>query len=147
PRSGSRVSLGAERGRLSTAGAVALVVGSMLGTGVFTTTGFVLSELGSPAVVLLCWVVGGLLALSGAAVYAELGAMLPRVGGEYVYLSRAFHPVIGFLSGWIALLVGFAAPIAVGATAFGRYLQAAWPAAHPTAAAVGLVLLVTFVHA
>jgi amino acid transporter len=89
------VSLGAERGRLSTAGAVALVVGSMLGTGVFTTTGFVLSELGSPAVVLLCWVVGGLLALSGAAVYAELGAMLPRVGGEYVYLSRAFHPSRG----------------------------------------------------
>jgi basic amino acid/polyamine antiporter, APA family len=134
-------------GRLSTAGGAALVVGSMLGSGVFTSSGFLLSDLGRPWAVLLCWVVGGVVALSGAMVYAELGAMLPRVGGEYVYLSRAFHPVIGFLSGWIALLVGFAAPIAANATAFGQYLQAAWPGAPPRAAAAVLVLLVTAVHA
>ncbi len=134
-------------GRLSTVGGAALVVGSMLGTGVFTTSGFLLSELGSGWAVLLCWVVGGVVALSGAAVYAELGAMLPRVGGEYVYLSRAFHPVIGFLSGWIALLVGFSAPIAAGAAAFGRYLQAAWPGAPGTVASVVLVVAVTAVHA
>jgi APA family basic amino acid/polyamine antiporter len=119
----------------------------MLGTGVFTTSGFLLAELGRGWAVLLCWMVGGVVALSGAAVYAELGAMLPRVGGEYVYLSRAFHPVIGFLSGWIALLVGFSAPIAAGAAAFGRYLQAAWPGVPAGLASMALVVVVTVLHA
>jgi basic amino acid/polyamine antiporter, APA family len=137
----------AATGRLSTLGAASLVIGSMLGTGAFTTSGFLLSELGGREAVLLCWVVGGALALSGAVVYAELGAMLPRVGGEYVYLSRAFHPIVGFLSGWIALLVGFSAPIAAGATAFGRYLQAAWPGAPSGVGPVVLVVLVTALHA
>jgi APA family basic amino acid/polyamine antiporter len=135
-----------ERG-LSTVGAASLVVGSMLGTGAFTTSGFLLTELGRGWAVLLCWVLGGVLALSGASVYAELGTMLPRVGGEYVYLSRAFHPIIGFISGWIALVVGFSAPIAAGATAFGRHLQAAWPVVPGHIAAVTLVVLVTVVHA
>jgi basic amino acid/polyamine antiporter, APA family len=137
----------ATQGRLSTLGAASLVIGSMLGTGAFTTSGFLLSELGGRGAVLLCWVVGGLLALSGAAVYAELGTMLPRVGAEYVYQSRAFHPIVGFLSGWITLLVGFAAPIAAGATAFGRYLQAAWPGAPSGVGPVLLVVLVTALHA
>jgi APA family basic amino acid/polyamine antiporter len=127
-------------------GAAALVIASMLGTGVFTTSGFLLEELGARWAVLLCWVVAGLMALSGAAVYAELGAMLPRVGGEYIYLSRAFHPIVGFLSGWVALLVGFSAPIAAGATAFGSYLEAA-TGAPPLAASVSLVVAVTLLHA
>jgi basic amino acid/polyamine antiporter, APA family len=134
-------------GKLSTAGAAALVIGSMLGTGTFTASGFLLAQVGQPWAVLLVWVLGGAVALSGAAVYAELGAMMPRVGGEYVYLSRAFHPIVGFLSGWIALLVGFSAPIAAGATAFGRYLHAAWPAAPPGLAAALLVVAVTALHA
>src|SRR5690348_4207191 len=95
----------------------------MVGTGVFTTSGLVLGQLGSPLTVLAVWAAAGLFALAGAAVYAELGAMLPRAGGEYVYLSRAFHPAFGFLSGWIALVVGFAAPSAANALAFGGYLH------------------------
>jgi APA family basic amino acid/polyamine antiporter len=134
-------------GKLTVTGASALVIGSMLGTGTFTTSGFLLSQVGEPWAVLLVWVVGGVVALSGAAVYAELGAMMPRVGGEYVYLSRAFHPIVGFLSGWIALLVGFSAPIAAGATAFGRYLHAAWPGASAGLAAALLVVAVTLLHA
>src|SRR5437764_8649656 len=113
---------------LGTTHGAALVVASMIGTGVFTTTGMLLKSLGSPSLVLAVWVVAGVLALCGAAVYAELGAMMPRAGGEYVYLSRAFHPAVGFLSGWIGLLVGFAAPAAAGALAFGRYAHTIIPA-------------------
>ena len=80
----------------------------MVGTGVFTTTGVVLPLVGSPLAVLAIWAVSGVLALCGAAAYAELGAMMPRAGGEYVYLTRAFHPAVGFMAGWLALLVGFA---------------------------------------
>jgi APA family basic amino acid/polyamine antiporter len=97
--------------------------------------------------VLGVWVAAGALALAGAAVYAELGAMMPRAGGEYVYLSRAFHPALGFLSGWLALLVGFSAPTAAGALAFGRYLHAVAPGVPVRGAAVALVVAVTALHA
>jgi APA family basic amino acid/polyamine antiporter len=133
--------------RLTAWHAGALVVGSMIGTGVFTTSGLLLASLGSRSAVLLVWGAGGLLALMGAAVYAELGAMLPRVGGEYVYLSHAFSPVLGFLSGWIALLVGFAAPIAAGAAAFGNYCHAALPAVPARPAGFALIAIVTLLHA
>jgi len=86
------------------------------------------------------------LALCGAAVYAELGAMMPRAGGEYVYLSRAFHPAVGFLSGWIGLLVGFAAPAAAGALAFARYAHAVLPAVPQRPVALGLIAVVTCAH-
>ena len=127
--------------------ALALVVSSMVGTGVFTTAGFMLGGLGSPRLVLGTWALTGVLALAGAAVYAELGAMMPRAGGEYVYLSRAFHPVLGFLSGFVALVVGFAAPVAAGALAFGGYLQTLAPGVSPRAAAFALVGLTTALHA
>ena len=78
--------------------ATALVIANMVGTGVFTTTGVLLPGLGSPLAVLAVWAVAGLLALCGAAVYAELGAMMPHAGGEYVYLSRAFHPCLLYTS-------------------------------------------------
>src|SRR5450432_2241226 len=127
--------------------ALALVVSSMVGTGVFTTAGFMLGGLGSPRPVLGVWALTGVLALAGAAVYAELGAMMPRAGGEYVYLSRAFHPALGFLSGWIALVVGFAAPAAAGALAFGHYLEALAPGVSARGAALALVALTTALHA
>jgi APA family basic amino acid/polyamine antiporter len=127
--------------------ALALVVSSMVGTGVFTTAGLMLGELGSPRLVLGTWALTGVLALAGAAVYAELGAMMPRAGGEYVYLSRAFHPVLGFLSGFVALVVGFAAPVAAGALAFGDYLRALAPSVPPRAAALALVAVTTGLHA
>jgi APA family basic amino acid/polyamine antiporter len=131
---------------LGAAHGAALVVASMVGTGVFTTTGLLLPPLRSPLLVLLVWVVAGVLALCGAAVYAELGAMMPRAGGEYVYLSRAFHPAVGFLSGWVSLLVGFTAPTAAGALAFGRYLHAAAPALPQRGVALALIAALTLVH-
>ena len=87
-----------------------------------------------------------MLALCGAAVYAELGTMMPRVGGEYVYLSRAFGPATGFMSGWVALIVGFAAPTAVGALGFASYVHAVAPALPQTVVAVALIVAVTAVH-
>jgi APA family basic amino acid/polyamine antiporter len=131
---------------LGTVHATALVIANMVGTGVFTTTGIVLPYIRSPVLVLAVWVVAGLLGLCGAAVYAELGAMMPRAGGEYVYLTRAFHPAAGFLAGWIALLVGFVAPTAAGAIAFGRYVHTVVPGLPPTAAALALLAALTVAH-
>ncbi len=131
---------------LGAAHGAALVVASMIGTGIFTTTGVLLASLRSPGLVLAVWVGAGVLALCGAAVYAELGAMMPRAGGEYVYLSRAFHPAVGFLSGWIGLLVGFAAPAAAGALAFGRYAHEVFPALPQRLVALALIAAVTCAH-
>ena len=136
----------ATRRQLGTVHAAALIVASMVGTGIFTTTGVLLSSLRSPPLVLAVWALAGLLALCGAAVYAELGAMMPRAGGEYIYISRAFGPAMGFLSGWIALIVGFAAPTAAGALAFGRYLHAVAPGLPPKGAALVLLGVLTAVH-
>jgi APA family basic amino acid/polyamine antiporter len=136
----------ATRRQLGTVHAAALIVASMVGTGIFTTTGVLLSSLRSPPLVMAVWALAGLLALCGAAVYAELGAMMPRAGGEYVYISRAFGPAMGFLSGWIALIVGFAAPTAAGALAFGRYLHAVAPGVPPKGAALVLLGVLTAVH-
>ena len=125
--------------------ATSVVIASMIGTGIFTTTGFLLAEL-SPVWVLLVWLAGGALALGGADVYAELGAMMPRAGGEYVYLRRAFHPAVGFLSGWISLVVGFSAPIAAAAIASGSYLEAVVPGVHAQTVAVLLIAVTTALH-
>ena len=102
--------------------ATVLVIANMVGTGVFTTSGFILAELGSVQALMACWLLGGLFALVGALCYGELGAMLPRAGGEYAYLRQSFGPLPAFLSGWISLIVGFSAPIAAAAIAFAVYL-------------------------
>lgn len=102
--------------------ATSLVVANMVGTGIFTTSGFVIQELGSPVAMLLCWAAGGAFALCGALCYGELGARFPKAGGEYIFLRESFGPSIGFLSGWISLIVGFSAPIAAAAIAFTIYL-------------------------
>lgn len=99
-----------------------LVIANMVGTGIFTTSGFVIQELGSPMTMLLCWAVGGAFALCGALCYGELGARFPKAGGEYIFLRESFGPSMGFLSGWISLIVGFSAPIAAAAIAFSLYL-------------------------
>ena len=91
--------------------AIAIVIANMVGTGVFTSLGFQVMDIKSPFVILMLWIVGGVVALSGALSYGELGAALPRSGGEYHFLSRIYHPIIGFLAGWSSLLVGFAAPV------------------------------------
>ena len=94
----------------------------MVGTGIFTTSGFIIEELGDPQTMLLCWLVGGIFALCGALCYGELGAMFPMAGGEYVFLRESFGKGMGFLSGWVSLIVGFSAPIAAASIAFATYL-------------------------
>src|SRR5687768_12075924 len=104
-----------------------LVVANMVGTGVFITTGELLESLRSGSAVLAAWVVGGVAALCGALCYAELGAALPRNGGEFLFLTRTYHPLVGFLCGWASAFAGFAAPLALAAWAFGAYLNAVVP--------------------
>ena len=93
----------------------------MVGTGVFTSLGFQLFGISDFATLLLLWMVGGVISLCGAFAYAELGAAMPASGGEYNFLSRIFHPSIGFLSGWVSATIGFSAPIALAASALARY--------------------------
>ena len=93
----------------------------MIGTGVFTSLGFQLMNIRSGFALLLLWALGGLIALCGAMTYAELGAAMPRSGGEYNFLSRIFHPVAGFVSGWVSATIGFAAPTALAAMTFAAY--------------------------
>jgi len=104
-----------------------LVIANMIGAGIFTTSGLLLAELGSPLLMIGLWFVGGVLALCGALCYGELGAAMPRAGGEYVYLGELFHPVLGFLTGWVSFLVGFSAPLAVSSMGCSEYLASAFP--------------------
>src|SRR5690606_34945043 len=106
------------RALLGTPTLTALVVGNMIGAGVFTTSGFALADLGSPWTVLFAWLVGGAVALCGALGYGALARVLPASGGEHVYLSRNVHPVAGFVAGWVSLLAGLAAATAHAAAPF-----------------------------
>jgi amino acid transporter len=106
---------------------IALVVGNTIGAGVYTTSGFALADLGSREWVLLAWMVGGLIALSGAISYGMLAERLTESGGEFLYLSRSIHPFAGFIAGWVSLLAGFSGAIAFAATTFEIYLQSAIP--------------------
>ncbi len=94
----------------------------------------------------MLWVVGGVTALCGALCYAELGATLPRSGGEYNFLSRIYHPMAGFISGWVSATVGFAAPTALAALTFGTYLSSVFPSLSPLWLASTLVVLLTGIH-
>jgi basic amino acid/polyamine antiporter, APA family len=102
--------------------AAALVVANMIGAGIFTTTGFQAADLRHPPLIFALWVVGGILALLGALCYAELGAMMPEAGGEYVYLRETYGPSFGFMSAFVSLTAGFSAPIAAAAESFVIYL-------------------------
>ena len=108
--------------QLGTLSATALVVSSMIGAGIFTTTGFLAGDLGRPSLVVGIWFVGAVLALAGALCYSELGVNFPRSGGEYVYLSEAWGPAWGFIDGWVSFFAGFSAPIAVSAMGISAYL-------------------------
>ena len=104
-----------------------IVIANMVGAGIFTTSGLLMKDLHHPVVMLGLWVVGGLVALCGALSYGELGAAFPHAGGEYAFLSRLYHPILGFLSGWVSFFVGFSAPIAAGAITSSEYLTRAFP--------------------
>jgi APA family basic amino acid/polyamine antiporter len=147
---------------VSTWPAAALVVSNMIGTGVFTSLGFQVAGFtngstsmlsGSVFPVIVLWVVGGVLALCGALCYAELATALPRSGGEYNFLSRIYHPCVGFCTGLCSATIGFAAPIAISAQAFGKYLVHAFPGLANVvpnntehALALALVIVVTAAH-
>jgi basic amino acid/polyamine antiporter, APA family len=108
--------------QLGIGSATALVISNMIGTGILTTSGFLAGQLGSAQWVLLIWGVGAVCALAGAFCYSELGVNFPSSGGEYVYLTEAFGPTWGFMTGWISFFAGFSAPIAAAALAFSDYL-------------------------
>src|SRR6476661_1963249 len=113
--------------RISTVTATAIAIADMIGIGVFTSLGFQVKEIPTGFSLLMLWVVGGVTALCGALSYAELAAALPRSGGEYNFLSRIYHPALGFVAGWVSATVGFAAPTALAAMAFGTYFVGAFP--------------------
>ena len=126
--------------------ATAIVVADMVGVGVFTSLGFQVKDIPSGFSILLLWTIGGLVALCGVFSYGELGAMFPRSSGEYNFLSRTYHPAFGFIAGWVSATVGFAAPVALAAMAFGQYAKAVTPGAPPLLVAVGVVWLVSIVQ-
>src|ERR1700728_3683351 len=117
----------ATTGLVSGVTATALCIADMVGTGVFTSLGFQVIDINSGFSLLLLWIVGGVVAICGAFCYAELSAMFPRSSGEYNFLRRSYHPAFGFVAGWLSATVGFAAPIALAAMAFGSYFNAAAP--------------------
>ncbi len=136
--------------RVSAFTAACVLVSNAVGSGIFTTTGFMARDLGDPRLILALWLAGGVLALAGAMSYGELGAALPRVGGEYVYIRRAYGPLLGFLSGWTSFSLGFGAAIAAAAMGFGHFLLQVLPETaplrSPAAFALLLVWALTGVH-
>lgn len=133
--------------QLGLGSATALVVASMIGTGVFTTSGFLLADLGSPWAVLAVWVAGGILAMLGALSYGALARRIPESGGEYLFVSRTLHPAAGYVSGWISLLVGFSAPLAAAAFGFGEYARSWLGGCPPQWSGSILILLFACIHA
>ena len=129
----------------------AIVVANMIGTGVFTSTGHQAKSLFDPQTILLCWIVGGVIALCGAACYAELGTLMPKAGGEYVYLREAYHPALGFMSGWVSLTAGFSVAIGAAALLFSKYLATLLPGIDggvaQKAIASALIIAIACMHA
>ncbi len=137
-----------------------IVVANMIGAGIFTTSGLLMAELHNPLLMVILWAVGGIIALCGALSYSELGAAMPGAGGEYLFLSRLYSPLFGFLSGWVSFIVGFSAPIAASALGFSEYFTRAipglgdWlhasgfmrPEITKKTLAVAVILIFTFIH-
>ncbi|MDP3915870.1 MAG: amino acid permease [Bacteroidota bacterium] len=137
-----------------------IVVANMIGAGIFTTSGLLMAGLNNPLLMLALWVVGGVIALCGALSYGELGAAMPGAGGEYLFLSKLYHPLFGFLSGWVSFVVGFSAPIAASAMGFSEYFCRALPSipgwfestgimnqdVTRTFLSVSVILIFTFIH-
>ncbi len=126
--------------------ACGIVIANIIGTGIFTSLGFQLPQIHSGFSLLLLWVVGGIVALCGALCYGELSAALPRSGGEYHFISAIYHPALGFMAGFVSATVGFAAPIALAAMAFGKYFQGALGFGSPVVLSFAVVWAVALVH-
>lgn len=126
--------------------AVSIVIANMIGTGVFTSLGFQVLGIESGFALIMLWVVGGILALCGALTYGEIGAAFPESGGEYNYLSKLYHPAVGFISGWVSVTVGFAAPIAAAAVALGQYVSKVYPTVNSVLLALSIIAIITLIH-
>jgi len=127
--------------------ASSFVIASMIGTGVFTSLGFQLNEIQSIFPLIMLWIVGGVVALCGALSYSELGAALPRSGGEYHLLSRIIHPSIGFAGGFVSATVGFSAPAVLAAMALGKYFTAIFPVFDSIWIACFMIIIFHILHA
>ena len=136
-----------------------IVIANMVGAGIFTTSGLIMSGIGNPWFLIILWITGGIIALCGALSYAELGAAMPQAGGDYIFLSRLYSPLFGFLSGWVSFVAGFSAPIAASAIGFSEYLFRAFPQLAQAGnhglfpgvhldkiLAIALILLFTLIH-
>src|SRR5437016_4644495 len=126
--------------------ACGIVIANIIGTGVFTSLGFQVADIHSGFALLMLWIVGGIAALCGALCYGELSAALPRSGGEYHFLSRIYHPAFGFMAGFISATVGFAAPSALAAMAFGKYFAGVFDLGSPVVLSFVVVWVVTVFH-
>ncbi len=126
--------------------ACGIVIANIIGTGVFTSLGFQVADIQSGFALLMLWIVGGIAALCGALCYGELSAALPRSGGEYHFLSEIYHPAVGFMAGFISATVGFAAPIALAAMAFGKYFRGVFDFGSPVLLSFVLVWMVALFH-
>ncbi len=124
-----------------------IVIANMVGIGVFVSLGYQLDGgIQSGFGIMMLWLVGGVIALCGALAYSELASAMPRSGGEYHYLSQIFHPLIGFLSGWVSVTVGFAAPVALAAMALSDYVTKVYPGISSPLIACTVVVLITIMH-
>src|SRR5439155_19569337 len=126
--------------------ACSIVIDNIIGTGIFTSLGFQLLEIHSGFALVMLWIVGGGAALCGALCYGELSAALPRSGGEYHFLSRIYHAALGFMAGFVSATVGFAAPIALAAMAFGKYFVGVFGIGSPVLLSFVVVWMVTAFH-
>lgn len=126
--------------------AISMVIANMIGTGVFTSLGYQVGTLPSGFTILFLWFLGGVIALCGAFTYAEISTTIKGSGGEYNYLSQIYHPSVGFLSGWMSLIVGFAAPVCAVAIAIGNYFSPVIGVEDKKAIAVVFILVIAAVH-
>jgi basic amino acid/polyamine antiporter, APA family len=126
--------------------ACSIVISNIIGTGIFTSLGFQLKDIQSGFALLMLWVIGGIAALCGALCYGELAAAMPRSGGEYHFLSKIYHPALGFMAGFVSATVGFAAPIALAAMAFGQYFNGVFGVGSPIVLSFVVVWIVTIFH-
>ncbi|MBV9968950.1 MAG: amino acid permease [Xanthobacteraceae bacterium] len=126
--------------------AASIVVADMVGVGVFTSLGFQVKDITSGFSLLALWIVGGVVAMCGAICYAELALMFPRSSGEYNFLRRIYHPAFGFMAGFLSATVGFAAPTALAAMAFGVYFKSIMPGINPLLPGLAVVWIISLVH-
>ena len=126
--------------------ASSIVIANIIGTGIFTSLGFQLVDIQSGFPLLMLWIIGGIAAFCGALCYGELSAALPRSGGEYRFLSKIYHPALGFMAGFVSATVGFAAPIALAAMAFGKYFVGVFGVGSPMLLSFVVVWAVTVFH-